>query len=115
MDYASFYVHQGRIYLQKREYAQAVTVLEKGYDLRIKNLQAETPGEIHSYNDNRIGAVASLLKEAYARLAETGTLLPPIATISQTGSPLHSRRTAPAHSSSVSEADLAATQRRNNM
>lgn len=106
MDYASYYVHLGRIYIQQNEFEKAVEVLEKGRDLRIKNLQAETT--THAYAENRIGAALTLLKEAQTKLSEQKTLSKSVSTLLQTGNSLH---TAPSDVI-VSGAELSSPQKR---
>lgn len=89
LDYASFHVHKGRIYLQREEYEKAVKVLERGYELRVKILQAEDNSDKNDYADNRIGAAATLLKEARTKLAAQSDSHSAVMTRVRSGSPVH--------------------------
>ena len=89
MDYASYFTHMGRIYLQRKDAKNAVTALERGYHLRLTNLRAENPVGPHEYSDDRIGAAASLLSQAKTMLSELEKPQTSVTTLAQSGSPFH--------------------------
>lgn len=90
MDYASYFVHMGRILLQQKKFEEAVKPLERGLELRNQTLRLKHPDKSHDYIESRVGAVQSLLQQARLGVQEAQKPMHNNTKIlAQAGSPFH--------------------------